>query len=237
MYIPRHVNFTTLRSAWFGHIPFGYDLVKGFKPNTIVELGTHYGGSYFAFCDSVNNQKSATKCYAVDTWQGEEQAGFYDESVYRFVNGHNRRFDNFSKLLRCKFDEAVNQFDSRSIDLLHIDGFHSYEAVHNDFSTWLPKVSNSGIILFHDVMEKKEGFGVHQLWSELKQTYQDQCFEFEHSHGLGVLSLDQNVTIFDKLFRITKVPTNRLQSHYENKARRLSKIVKLFERFGLQKQL
>lgn len=237
MYVPRHVNSTTLRSAWFGHIPFGYDLVKGFKPNSIVELGTHFGGSYFAFCDSVNNHNTKTKCYAVDTWQGEEQAGFYDESVYRFVHRHNIRYASFSNLLRCEFDKAVSRFDPHSIDLLHIDGFHSYEAVHNDFSTWLPKVSSSGIILFHDVMEKKEGFGVHLLWSELKQIYQDQCFEFEHSHGLGVLSLDPSMPIRDKLFQITKVPAQHLQNHYENKSRRLSKIVKFFERFGMQKQL
>jgi hypothetical protein len=88
------------------------------------------------------------------------------------------------------FDEAVDKFEDNSIDILHIDGLHTYEAVKHDFETWFPKVKKkTGIILLHDVCEKSDDFGVYKLWEELKKKY--KTITFEHYHGLGVLFLSK----------------------------------------------
>ena len=179
-------------SAWTGHIPFAAFLVKLLKPKTIVELGTHRGNSYFSFCQAVQELGIDTKCYAVDTWQGDSQAGFYADSVFNMVNSHNEEnYKEFSSLLRMKFDEANPKFSSESVDLLHIDGFHSYEAVKHDFESWLPKLSKNAVVLFHDVNIFREGFGVWQYWAELKERYTG--FQFLHSAGLGVLLVGSEV--------------------------------------------
>lgn len=186
-YAGAHINKDLQGKAWVGHTPFAYWLVASLKPKTLVELGTHGGGSYFSFCQSVVDNKLDTKTYAIDTWTGEKQAGFYSESLFKKVMDFNiEHFDNFSTLMKMTFDEALNEFDDDSVDLLHIDGFHSYEAVSNDFQTWYPKLSKEAIVLFHDTHEIKPGFGVHQFWDELKKDHRDQCFEFKHSHGLGM---------------------------------------------------
>ena len=186
-YAGSHINKDLQGKAWVGHTPFAYWLVAALKPKTLVELGTHGGGSYFSFCQSVIDNKLDTKTYAIDTWMGEKQAGFYSESLFKKVMDFNiEHFDNFSTLMKMTFDEALNEFDDNSVDLLHIDGFHSYEAVSNDFREWYPKLSKEAIVLFHDTHEIKPGFGVHQFWDELKKEHREQCFEFKHSHGLGM---------------------------------------------------
>src|SRR5208283_5446590 len=69
-------------SAWFEHIPFAHWLVRVVSPRMFVELGTHAGVSYSAFCESVLRSNLTTQCYAVDTWKGDEHASHFDEEVF-----------------------------------------------------------------------------------------------------------------------------------------------------------
>src|SRR5580698_2227487 len=95
-------------SAWYGHIPFAHWIVRAVKPRTLIELGTQNGVSYSAFCEAVVRNGFDTRCYAVDTWRGDEQAGYYGEEVYLdFRRFHDERYGAFSELLRCTFDDAL----------------------------------------------------------------------------------------------------------------------------------
>jgi hypothetical protein len=154
-----------------------------------VELGTHTGNSYFSFCQAVREKGLNTRCYAVDTWQGDEQAGFYGGDVFELVNQHNKsQYKSFSTLYRMTFDEALAKFQDQSVELLHIDGLHTYEAVRHDFETWLPKLAPGALVLLHDIKVTHGEFGVWKFWAELKERY-PQNFEFRQSHGLGVIQL------------------------------------------------
>lgn len=180
-------------TAWVGHIPFAFWLINVHRPNLFVELGTHTGNSYSAFAQAVQRLALPTACYAVDTWKGDEHAGFYGNSVFEeFSSYHDARYRSFSQLLRMTFDEALGYFKDGSIDLLHIDGSHTAEAVKHDFDTWLPKLSERAVVLLHDVNVRANNFGVWDLWVGLAGRYPQ--FRFDHSHGLGVLGVGAQFT-------------------------------------------
>jgi GT2 family glycosyltransferase len=177
-------------SAWRGHLPFAAWLTRTFKPTVIVELGSHWGHSYFTFCQAASEANLLTTCYAVDTWQGDEHAGNYGDEVFAFVNAHNKEYyAKFSHLLRMTFDEALNKIPDGTVELLHIDGLHTYEAVKHDFETWKVKLAPGAVVLFHDTHVREREFGVWQLWEELQAVYPNNL-AFDHSSGLGVLQID-----------------------------------------------
>ncbi len=178
-------------SAWLEHGAFGFWLVEATSPRLVVELGTDFGFSYLTFCQAIKGLNLGARAFAVDTWQGDFHAGFYGEEVFQTLKqAHDQDYRGFSTLLRMTFDEAVDKFADGSIDLLHIDGRHLYDDVRHDFNTWLPKLSDRAVVLFHDTNVRERDFGVFRFWEEITSAY--PSFEFFHGHGLGVLAVGPN---------------------------------------------
>ncbi len=181
------VNPELAVSPWAGHRNFGYDFVAFRRPKRLVELGTHFGCSFFAFLQAAKDLGLDTECWAVDTWQGDEHAGYYGNEVFDIVE--KTRTGSFSKqsahLLRKLFDDARADIPDRSVDVLHIDGLHTYDAVKHDFETWEPKLADDAVVLFHDVAPSTE-YGSARYWAEIKAKHPHYDF-LRHSWGLGVL--------------------------------------------------
>ena len=209
---------------WSMHLPFAYDLMREFRPKVFVELGVWKGESYFSFCQSAADHRIPTQCYGIDTWRGDVHMGDFDPEIGIEVAEYNWRYSSFSELRTTTFAEAVDGFADGTIDLLHIDGAHTYEDVQRDFKAWLPKVSAEGIVLLHDVAVHDRGFGVWRLWEEIAKP--GQSFLFEFGYGLGVWKkapvVDSDSAWLRRLFELNHVEQKRINAYYVTAAAALA---------------
>ncbi len=200
---------------WIGHIPFAFWLIEKLRPKVFVELGVYKGDSYFAFCQSMKFCFVDCQSFAVDTWRGDGHTTPYDESVYiDFKGHHDHRYESFSTIMRMTFDEALEKIEDGSVDLLHIDGYHTYEAVKKDYTSWLPKLSDSGVVLLHDSEVREREFGVWKLWEEIKETA--PSFALLHSHGLAVIAPGSNPPqLISSLSKLSKEDRRFVEKYFE----------------------
>jgi hypothetical protein len=208
------------RSAWTGHLPFAMWLVAAHRPRRIVELGVHVGVSFCTFAEEVQRQGLPTTALGVDTFAGDAHAGRYDGSVLERLRAHHDpRYGAASRLFQGSFDAAAAMEPDGGIDLLHIDGLHTYDAVRHDYQTWAPKLSPRGIVLFHDTAETHGDFGVWTLWAELPARHSH--FTFTHAHGLGVLAPGPVEDPLRPLFDATPAEAAQIAALFEGFGARL----------------
>jgi hypothetical protein len=215
-------KWLTRFSAWHEHIPFAMLLVDLARPRTLVELGTHAGDSYCAFCQAVDELNTDTRCFAVDTWSGDDHSAAYGPEILgNLRRHHDPLYGEFSELMRTTFDDASARFVDGTVDLLHIDGLHTYDAVRHDFEQWLPKMSPRGIVLFHDSAVTEYGFGVKTFWDEIRTRY--PSFEFLHGFGLGVLAVgDEQPEAIREIVGVTDGEADKIRTLFAALGRRLA---------------
>lgn len=221
-------------SHWYQHVPFAFAAIEMLQPRVIVELGVFTGVSYCAMCQAVQHLGLATRAYGVDTWKGDPHNGANGPEILEDLKAyHDPRYGGFSQLVPHTFDDALAHFEDGSIDLLHIDGYHTYEQVRHDFEAWLPKMSSQGVVLLHDTNVRQFDFGVWKLLDEVKGKY--PSFEFLHEHGLGVVAVGPSVPaalqpllalrgaeltqVREYFFRLGQQITQRVQLRHEVEAR------------------
>ncbi len=193
----RYHNVMLKYSPWAGHRRFAYDLTVHDEPEMIVELGSFYGCSSFAFMQAVKDHGLETQMYAIDLWEAGDRYTLhdYEQDIYGFFQKvMTEQFAGIrAKMLKMSFDQANTQFENGCIDILHIDGSHAYEDVKHDFELWLPKMKQNGMILFHDISKQMlygKPIGSSVFWNELKQQF-CHTVQMEHSWGLGILFLSE----------------------------------------------
>lgn len=176
-----------LSSAWIGHFEFAQWLVTKLDPKVIVDLGVDRGHSSFCLASKCNGN-----VYGIDNFVGDEFYGKHKDNAYEFVKevykklvDHHLLKDNL-EIIKGNFDDIVPTFD-KTIDILHIDGFHNYDAVKNDFAKWFPKVHEHGVVLLHDVVAYKTTVGKFYDEIDLPKTM------MPNSAGLGIVSRDQKL--------------------------------------------
>jgi MMP 1-O-methyltransferase len=138
-----------------------HDLAAGLPGNepVVVEIGSWVGKSSLVLAQGLR-KKTAPVLYCIDPFNAvsdaeshlPEAASLIGGSLRAVFEGNLRRAgaDSVVRVLQGMSFDVRPQF-STPIDLLFIDGDHSYEGVVKDYLDWAPLVKKGGIIAFHDV--------------------------------------------------------------------------------------
>src|SRR3989338_3393717 len=120
--------------------------------NAIVEIGSWKGRSTTCLCIGSQYGKNA-KVYAIDPHVGssehQRQFGKVDTFEDFLKNIHSYGVAEVVEPIRDSSLNVAKVFD-KQVGFIFIDGAHEYEAVKNDFESWFPKLSNGGVVAFHD---------------------------------------------------------------------------------------
>ena len=124
-----------------------FELAKSLEPGaTVVEIGSYLGASTCFLAAGVRLRGG--KVYAVDTWTNIAMSEGPRDTYQDFLQ-NTAPLRRWIVPLRGLSKEVAQRFNGK-IDLMFVDGDHSYEAVRADLEMWLPKVKDGGVVVFHD---------------------------------------------------------------------------------------
>jgi predicted O-methyltransferase YrrM len=121
------------------------------------------------------------KLYAIDPHCETDWNDTDSTKSYEIMLAHLARagVTGFVEMIRTTSAEAASTWH-RKIDILFIDGDHSYEGVKKDWELFSPHVSEFGIVVFHDTTwdlirdgsspYKRDDMGVPKFVEELRKS-------------------------------------------------------------------
>jgi predicted O-methyltransferase YrrM len=141
-----------------GNLGFGYlyyGLTRLYQPEVVVCIGSYRGFSPVCFAMSLaDNHKGF--CYFIDP--GKVDNYWHKPSNITWLE---RTFGihGWWQHIRKTSQQVIDEGDiPHPIDILFIDGDHSYEGVKFDFDHFGPQVRVGGLILLHDSTNAGKGF-------------------------------------------------------------------------------
>ena len=185
------------------------EFLKNFKTQKILEVGTFRGGTAMLWAHMVEPFNG--KVYCCDLcfdWGAFNGFGYFgkDNKVYPRQVYDDSPYSKFITEIQGNSHDPLyidNVFKTVGmVDMLFIDGDHSYEGVKQDFENFYPLVKMGGYILFHDIVgsdfHRANGCVVDEFWNEIKDVYQTWEFIDQNEYtgmpsksmGIGIIKKD-----------------------------------------------
>lgn len=164
--------------------------IRNLRPFSVLEIGTANGGTLFLWTRLA--QQNAV-IVSIDLPGGKFGGGYsnWRATIYRRFAQTNQilhllRVDSHAM---STFENAKQLFDRKLIDLLFIDGDHTYEGVKKDWEMYSQLVRPGGMIVFHDIAGNYDDTQVKRLWDSIKKDYKHRELTLNPGgeYGIGVL--------------------------------------------------
>ncbi|MCA1593749.1 MAG: class I SAM-dependent methyltransferase [Acidobacteria bacterium] len=178
-----------------------WEVVRAHSPAAVCEIGAAGGGTAFVFADAAAHDATIISVDVHFTDARRDAICHFRRRGQRLVcvegDSHDAR----------TLDAVSVCLQGRALDLLYLDGDHSYEGVATDFQMYAPLVRPGGLVVFHDIVPdyrtryglqtSSDTGGVPQFWDEIKQRHavieeiiEDQA---QDGYGIGILHLDGRI--------------------------------------------
>lgn len=192
-------------------------LVREHEPESVLEIGTLNGGTFYIWCRYLETARQLT---SLDLPGGRFGGGYDEQKIgifEKFAPSKDLEFVRANSHEESTFEE-VNERINGEVDFLFIDGNHTYEGVKADFEMYKELVTDDGLIAFHDIVHHPNGkemvedrknvpdiekrhlnwgenfsdCNVDKLWAELTEEYETTEFISHPKQtwaGIGVVHL------------------------------------------------
>lgn len=164
--------------------------VKSLNPQTVVEIGTHRGGTLYLW---TRLAQSAANLISIDLPGGRFGGGYspfripiYKRFARECQKVHLIRADSHAD---STVEKTKLLLAGKPIDFLYIDGDHTYEGVKKDWELYSPLVRAGGLVVFHDIAGVYADTKVRPLWDAIKLAYAHKEYVCDRGgkFGIGVL--------------------------------------------------
>jgi len=155
-----------------------YNAAKYFNAGhniSILEIGVRRGTSTRAIMKGLKERMGGGHLYSID--KDDRSNVLKDKSDWTFLLGYSSTDPS-----REGYKNQEVEWN-KPIDILFIDGDHTYEGVKSDYEKYEPFVKQGGLIFMHDITHKH--FGVKNFWKEIKHPKANLAF---NSIGMGIVN-------------------------------------------------
>lgn len=146
-------------------------LVRELQPRVVVEIGSAHGGTLYGWCRLADPEALIV---SIDL-PGGDFGGGMDKAQTAVVRSYAEPeqtiwFLPYNSHSPATLVDLKKVLAGAEIDLLMIDGDHTYEGVKQDYLMYAPLVREGGLVVFHDVLPHPgyPSCQVDRLWDQIK---------------------------------------------------------------------
>lgn len=171
------------------------EILKELRPSVICEIGAAGGGTTFLLAHGAPSDAviiTVDLIFPQKRKAALRQFALPGQKIF-CLEKDSHQPETVSAIKECLPDA--------NLDVLYLDGDHSYEGIKADFELFSPLVRPGGIIVFHDIVpDFKTRFGIEttsyvggvpQFWKELKASHEkiEELIEdsAQDGYGIGIL--------------------------------------------------
>src|SRR5260370_2635109 len=162
------------------------------KPKAVLEIGTLQGGTLMVLC---RVSGAGAIVISVDLDGGPFGGGYkwFRVPLFKSFAANRQRLHLLRKDSHRNetLEEVATILGNQRLDLLFVDGDHTYEGVRADYNLYSPLVQAGGIVAFHDIVQHPPAMGceVVRFWNEIKHSHRYSEVVGDPSQGWAGIGL------------------------------------------------